>query len=89
MCHRKQERQRIKTYLGFSRLEQVLCLLCECILGALLILTGLVEGLFGWLNYIPNERKVQLKERVLYWLECIANRVKKFQHYFHKTPPPM
>ncbi len=90
---KKEERQRVELFLGHSRIGRNLDLLCECILWVLLILTGLVEGLFGWLSYIPNERKVELKKYILRWLqyaECEVKKIKtRFHNYFHKDPTPL
>ena len=88
MClGKKEERQRIDSYLGLSRSQRILGLLCEFIGCILLLTTGFVEVLFGYLNYIPDERKVRLKNKVLCWLKWIDDKVKKLQYHFHKIPP--
>ena len=89
----RKERQRVDAYLHHSRAERMLALLCECILWSLILLTGFVEGLFGWLHYIPDERKMRIKKHILSWLqyaECEVKKIKAHLHrFFHMDSTPL
>ena len=88
-----EERQKVESYLGRPPLWRILDLLCEFILCVLLLITGLVEGLFGWLNYIPDEIKTRVKNHILRWLQYAESEVKRIKtrvhDFFHKDPTPL
>ncbi|MEK7149073.1 MAG: hypothetical protein AAB796_01580 [Patescibacteria group bacterium] len=88
-AQKQSDKERVELYLGGTWSQKFLGSVFKWIFYFMLLLTGVIELLFGSLNYIPNipdERKIQWRVFVLRWLKALEDAVKKIQSRFHRKP---
>lgn len=86
-AQKKNDQEKVDAYIGGSWLDRFLGSVFKWIFYFMLLLTGLIELLFGGLNYIPHisdERKIQWRVFALRQLEAMEIAVKKIQSRFHR-----
>ena len=84
------DQKKVDAYIGGSRSQRLLGSVFKWIFYCMLLLSALIQLLFGGLDLIPNipdERKMQWRVFVLRQLHTLEDAVKKLQSRFHRKSP--